>query len=139
MKILIVIALVIVPSLVKAQRDTIVPMPISVARQIAKDLVVGDSCKEVLGTTKEELKLTQEKIQLRDSLYHNVDLRLTNATSQITNLQNQSSGYRILYEDTKKQYDALAKKYRRAKGGKTAVEVLSMFVVATLTYLIIQK
>ena len=139
MKILIAIVLAILPSLVKAQRDTIVPMPISVARQIAKDLVVGDSCKEVLGTTKEELKLTQEKIQLRDSLYHNVDLRLTNATSQITNLQNQSSGYRILYEDTKKQYDDLAKKYRRAKGGKTAIEIVSMFVVSTLTYLIIQK
>ena len=56
MKTLIAIALVILPSLVKAQRDTIVPMPISVARQIAKDLVVGDSCKEVLVLTKEELK-----------------------------------------------------------------------------------
>jgi hypothetical protein len=139
MKTLIAIALVILPSLVKAQRDTIVPMPISVARQIAKDLVVGDSCKEVLVLTKEELKLTQEKGEFRDSMYRSVDLRLTNATSQITNLQNQVSGYKSLCIDTKAQYDALAKKYRRVKGGKTAIELITMFVVGTLTYLIIQK
>ena len=101
MKALIAIALIVLPNLVKAQTDTIIPMPISVARQIAKDLVIGDSCKEVLVVTKEELKLTQEKGQLRDSMYRNIDLRLTNATSQITNLQNQVSGYKSLCLDTK--------------------------------------
>ena len=139
MKTLIAIALIVLPSLVKAQRDTIIPMPISVARQIAKDLVVGDSCKEVLVLTKEELKATQEKGEFRDSMYRNVDLRLTNATSQITNLQNQVSGYKSLCIDTKAQYDALATKYKRVKANKTAVEILSVFVVGTLSYLVIRK
>lgn len=50
--------------------DTI-KLPYSAAKQIAKDLVSGDSAKAVLDLTKEQLTLTEQKIVLKDSLISN--------------------------------------------------------------------
>ena len=139
MKAIIMVALAILPTLVKAQRDTIVPMPISVARQIAKDLVIGDSCKEVLTVTKQTLRLTEEKVQVQDTMLFRADMKLTNKDAQVKNLEGQVSSYRVMCSDYKQQVDAMTSKYRRAKGSKTAVTIISMFVTGTLSYLLIRK
>jgi len=50
--------------------DTI-KLPYSVAKQVAKDLVSGDSAKAVLELTKEQLTLTESKVVLKDSIISN--------------------------------------------------------------------
>ena len=43
-------------------------MPTDVAKQIAQDLIVGDSAKALLVLTEEELTITKEKLSFKDSL-----------------------------------------------------------------------
>lgn len=51
---------------VKSQ-DTI-HLPTYVAKQVARDLVSGDSAKAVLVLTKEQLALTEQKVSFKDSI-----------------------------------------------------------------------
>ena len=82
MKKLLIIILFAIPLLTKSQQipeydslgnliyyveDTI-KIPSSVAKQIAKDLVICDSTKAVLELTKEQLSLTEQKVSLKDSI-----------------------------------------------------------------------
>ena len=82
MKKLLIIILLTLPLLAKAQRvpeydslgnltyyveDTI-ELPLSVAKQVAKDLVICDSTKAILELTKEQLSLTEQKVVLKDSI-----------------------------------------------------------------------
>jgi hypothetical protein len=66
MKYILIILISLLPVLAKAQ-DTI-KLPFSVAKQVAKDLISGDSAKAILELTKEQLTLTENKVTLKDSI-----------------------------------------------------------------------
>ena len=48
-----------------------VKLPYLIAKQVAKDLIGGDSAKAILEVTKEQLTLTEQKVVLKDSIISN--------------------------------------------------------------------
>ena len=114
-------------------------MPTDVAKQIAQDLITGDSAKAVLNLTLDELDLTKEKLSYKDSIIFNDKLKEINLKEQIRIGDQQISNYKLIYEDSKKQYADLAKKYKRLKGKKTFTNILSIIVIGGLSYLYIIK
>ena len=58
-------------------------MPTDVAKQIAEDLIVGDSAKALLVLTEEELTITKEKLSFKEfsnksSIVHETKLKFKN-------------------------------------------------------------
>lgn len=118
-----------------AQDTEQVCMPTNVARQVAQDLVMGDSAKAMLTVTIDELDLTKEKLSFKDSLIFNARLKEINYQDQIRLKQKEVDSYVLLYEDSKKQYAVLAKKYRRYKVKQTFIKTLGIAIIGGLTYL----
>ena len=114
-------------------------MPTDVAKQIAQDLVTGDSAKAVLSLTLDELDLTKEKLSYKDSIIFNDKLKEINLKEQIRIGDQQISNYKLIYDDSKKQYADLSKKYKRLKGKKTFTSILSIIAIGGLSYLYIIK
>jgi hypothetical protein len=69
MKYILIILISLLPVLAKSQDTVKIPTP--VAKQVAKDLVSGDSAKAILDITKEQLTLTEQKVVLKDSIISN--------------------------------------------------------------------
>jgi hypothetical protein len=90
------------------QDSSKITLPYSVAKQIALDLVSGDSAKEELAVTKTVLEFTEKKVIYQDSL--------------ISGLSNKNQLYAqqiVLYKDKEQQYikytKDLKKDVRKAK------------------------
>ena len=62
-----------------ATDSSLVTLPEPIARQVIKDLILGDSAIQELTLVKSKLTLTEKKVSVQDSL-------ITNLTSQIENL-----------------------------------------------------
>ena len=118
-----------------AQPQDQVCMPSEIAKQVAQDLIIGDSAKAILTVALDELELTREKMSFKDSLILNSRLKELNLRDQVRICEEQNKNYNLLYEDSKKQYAVLAKKYRRLKVKKTFVEILGIGIIGGLTYL----
>lgn len=110
-------------------------MPTEIAKQVAQDLVMGDSAKAMLTVTLDELDLTKEKLSFKDSLIFNARLKEINYQDQIRLKQKEVDSYVLLYEDSKKQYAVLAKKYRRYKAKQTFIKTIGIAIIGGLTYL----
>ena len=55
-------------SIAFSQKDTAIPVkcfPITIVREIAKDLLIGDSAKALLKLTEEQLIQTENKVALK--------------------------------------------------------------------------
>jgi hypothetical protein len=116
-------------------QDEQVCMPSTIAKQVAQDLIIGDSAKAVLTVALDELELTKEKMSFKDSLILNARLKELNLRDQVRICEEQNKNYNLLYEDSKKQYAVLAKKHRRLKTKKTFIEILGIGIIGGLTYL----
>ena len=92
-----------------AQPQDQVCMPSEIAKQVAQDLVIGDSAKAVLTIALDELELTREKMSFKDSLILNARLKELNLKDQVRVCEEQNKNYNLLYEDSKKQFAVLAK------------------------------
>ena len=114
-------------------------MPTAIAKQVAADLIVGDSAKAMLYLTIDELDLTKQKLNYKDSMIFTGKIKEINLMEQIRNEQSQKNGYINLLEDSKKQYADLAKKYKRYKVKKTFTDVLFVGGLIALTSLLISK
>ena len=78
--ILITFLLMSSPSFSQTATDSsLVTLPEPIARQVIKDLILGDSAIQELTLVKSKLTLTEKKVSVQDSL-------ITNLTSQIENL-----------------------------------------------------
>lgn len=78
--ILITFLLMSSPSFSQTATDSsLVILPEPIARQVIKDLILGDSAIQELTLVKSKLTLTEKKVSVQDSL-------ITNLTSQIENL-----------------------------------------------------
>lgn len=114
-------------------------MPIDVAKQVASDLIVGDSAKAMLSLTEIELDLTKQKLSFKDSLILNSKLKEINLIEQLRNEKGQKEGYISLYENTKLQYTDLSKQFKRYKVKKTFTDILFTSGLIVLTGLLIYK
>lgn len=122
-----------------AQPQDQVCMPSEIAKQVAQDLIIGDSAKAVLTIALDELELTKEKMSFKDSLILNARLKEINLKDQVRICEEQNKNYNLLYEDSKKQFAVLSKKHKRLKAKKTFMEILGTAIIGGLTYLYITK
>jgi hypothetical protein len=112
-------------------QDT-VRIPYSVAKQIAKDLVSGDSAKAVLEVTKEQLALTEEKIVLKDSIISNHVQKGIMYEKRIKNEQ--------LKYDIRERYIGILEKNNKKLKVKLAFTKITLGgVIGGLTYLYFTK
>lgn len=119
--------------------DNSVCMPVEVARQVAADLITGDSAKAILSLTEKELDLSKEKLNYKDSLILTAKLKELNLNEQLRNEKLQKDGYKSLYDNAVAQYNALSKDYRRYKTKKKFTDILFTAGLLTLGGLFIFK
>ncbi len=80
------------------KKDSVISFPVKVARQIAKDLLRGDSCSAILENTKQELSHVYQKVDLQDSIIMTMKSKEVNYEKTIK-LQNDK--YDILDKHTR--------------------------------------
>ncbi len=68
-------------------------MPVEVAKQVAADLITGDSAKAMLALTEKELDLSKEKLSYKDSLILTAKLKEINLMDQVRNERTQKEAY----------------------------------------------
>ena len=108
-------------------------MPVEIARQVAADLVKGDSAKAMLDLTMDELDITKQKIGYKDSLILNGKLKEINLLEQVRNERTQKEAYISLYTDAQKQYANLSTQFKRYKVKKTFTDILFIGATSVLT------
>ena len=111
--------------------DTI-KLPYSVAKQVAKDLVSGDSAKAILEVTKEQLTLTESKVVLKDSIISNHVQKGIMYEERIKNEQLKFDTQGLFVKDLQKQNKKLKVKLVFTKITLSAV-------IGGLTYLYFTK
>ena len=97
--------LLCLPLLVKSQ-DTI-KIPVPVARQIAKDLSICDSLKDVHALTVEQLTLTEDKVVLKDSIIGSYKQKCVMYDTMLVNEQEKFKVQDLWVKDLKKEVKTL--------------------------------
>jgi transketolase len=141
MKQLIILFGIILFSITVYSQDTsdAICMPTDVAKQIAEDLIVGDSAKAMLVLTEEELSITKDKLSFKDSIILISKMKEINLNDQLRNEKKKTEAYTALYEDSKKQYATLAKEYKKYKVKKKITNVFYTAGLVVLVTLLISK
>lgn len=127
-----ILTILISLSVLSIQAQDTIKIPTPVAKQIVKDLILGDSAKTELVLTKTQLSLTEQKVILKDT---------------IISLHNQKG---IMYEDRIKNEQAkfdtqnlfikdLQKQNKKLKVKLTFTQIASSAVLGGLLYLYISK
>jgi CRISPR/Cas system CMR subunit Cmr4 (Cas7 group RAMP superfamily) len=111
--------------------DTI-KLPYSVAKQVAKDLVSGDSAKAVLELTKEQLTLTEDKVVLKDSIISNHVQKGIMYEERIKNEQ-------LKFETQGKWVDELRKQNKTLKVKLIFTKITLSAIIGGITYLYFTK
>lgn len=106
--------------------------PLPIAKQIAKDLLSGDSAKAQLFLTEKQLFETEKKSEMKDSVISLLRIKEDNYIS-IIDAHNQK--FTTLESHTKKLEWDLKKEKVKGK----FVTFLSSGIIATLTYIIITR
>jgi hypothetical protein len=122
--------LLFLPLFGKSQ-DTI-HIPYSVAKQVAKDLVSGDSAKAVLELTKEQLTLTEQKVVLKDSIISNHVQKGIMYEERIKNEQ-------LKFDTQNKWVDQLRKQNKKLKVKLVFTKITLSGIIGGLTYLYFTK
>ena len=130
MKYILIILISLLPVLAKSQDTVKIPTP--VAKQIAKDLVSGDSAKAILEVTKEQLTLTESKVVLKDSLISNHIQKGIMYEERIKNEQ-------LKFETQGKFVDELRKQNKKLKVKLVFTKITLSGIIGGLTYLYITK
>lgn len=146
MKKLLIIILLTLPLLAKAQRvpeydslgnltyyveDTI-ELPLSVAKQVAKDLVICDSTKAILELTKEQLSLTENKVILKDSIISNY-IKKEDVYKQVITNQDQK------FELQGQWVSELRKQNKILKSKLSFTRVTTILIVGFITFIYVRK
>ena len=126
MKKLIILLLITLPLLTKAQEDTI-KLPASVAKKIVKDLVSGDSAKAILELTKQQLTATEQKVTIEDSIISVYKLKSVNYQANIDTQKERVAEW-------EKQYKILAKDNRKLRSKLTFTRIVAGAIIGVVTY-----
>ena len=130
MKYILIILISLLPVLAKSQDTVKIPTP--VAKQIAKDLVSGDSAKAVLEVTKEQLILTEQKVILKDSIIAGHVQKGIMYEERIKNEQ-------LKFETQGLWVDELRKQNKRLKVKLVFTKITLSGIIGGLTYLYFTK
>jgi hypothetical protein len=130
MKYILIILISLLPVLAKSQDTVKIPTP--VAKQIAKDLVSGDSAKAILEVTKEQLTLTESKVVLKDSIISNHVQKGIMYEERIKNEQ-------LKFETQGKWVDELRKQNKTLKVKLVFTKITLSAVIVGITYLYFTK
>jgi len=122
--------LLFLPLFGKSQDTIHIPTP--VAKQIAKDLVSGDSAKAVLELTKEQLTLTESKVILKDSIISNHVQKGIMYEERIKNEQ-------LKFDTQGKWVDELRKQNKNLKVKLVFTKITLSAIAGGLTYLYFTK
>ena len=122
--------LLFLPLFGKSQDTIHIPTPI--AKQVAKDLVSGDSAKAVLELTKEQLTLTEDKVVLKDSIISNHVQKSIIYEERIKNEQ-------LKFDTQANWVKDLQKQNKKTKAKLTFTRITFTGIIVGLTYLYITK
>ena len=111
--------------------DTI-RLPYSVAKKIAKELVVCDSAKAILELTKEQLTLTEQKVTLKDSVIAQHIKKGEIYEDRIKNEQ-------LKFDTQGKWVDQLRKQNKKLKAKLLFTKISMSAIIGTIGYLFITK
>ena len=145
MKSLLIILITLIPFISKSQigyydengnvtyyiEDT-VKLPYSIAKQVAKDLVSGDSAKAILEVTKEQLTLTENKVYLKDLT---IDMHVKKGDMYEERIKNEQ----LKFDTQGKFVDQLRKQNKKLKVKLVFTKIILSAVVGGLTYLYFTK
>ena len=98
-----------------SQDTSDVCLPYSTAKQIAQDLVTGDSAQDLLNYTIEELQLTQNKVALKDSVISVYTTKEANLLQQLGNERLAKNAYISMYNTLEGDYTRVYKQYKKQK------------------------
>jgi hypothetical protein len=124
------IILVCLPLFTKAQ-DTI-KIPTSIAKQIVKDLVSGDSAKAELKLTNENITLLEKKVILKDSIISGHVQKGIIYEERIKNEQ-------LKFDTQQKWVEQLRKDNKKLKVKLRFIQITGTAIVGGLAYLYITK
>jgi hypothetical protein len=116
----------------KIDTDSLTCMSNDVAKLIIKDLLSGDSAKDVLTITQSQLNLTEQKVILKDSVINKLEEKVVNCELIV---DTERKKYTILEDHTKKVEVQLKKEKIKNKFQK----IVSGGIVVVLSYLLITK
>lgn len=118
-----------------SQQDTTIKvkcLPVPVFKQIAQDLLKGDSCKAQLELTTEQLKKTEEKVVLKDNIISDLYAKEENYKKII-------AAENMKFETLEKYSKGLERKLKLEKVKNKFKSIIGMGVIATLGVLLIGK
>jgi hypothetical protein len=127
----ILIILISLFSLSASAQDTI-KIPTSIAKQIAKDLVSGDSAKAELKLTNENITLLEKKVVLKDSIISGHVQKGIMYEERIKNEQ-------LKFDTQQKWVKDLQKQNKKTKAKLTFNRITFIGIITGLTYLYITK
>jgi len=132
MKLIISILLIFCSFNLNAQSPDTIKIPAPVAKEIAKDLIKGDSAKVELALTKTQLNLTEEKVKLKDDIISIHTQKDSLYERSIKNEQSKNDIQGMFVEQ-------LRKDNKRLKSSKTWIEIIGTAIIGFLGYLYITK
>ena len=134
-KLIVLIGIILFSINAKAQKTDEICMPTEVAKQVAADLVTGDSAKALLSLATEEIELINGKMSYKDSLILNGKLKEINLTEQIKNEKAQKDIYAAKTASVEKQYATLSKKYKAFRSRTIFTNVMFIGAILAGAYL----
>ena len=100
-------------------------------KNIIKDLISGDECKEELRLTEQQLKETEKKVELKDSVIYKMEEKEKN---YLTLLIDERTKYGVLEDHTKKletnlKIRKLEAKFTRALSGGAILVLTTLLIL----------
>lgn len=139
MKKIIVLVLILISSFAYGQKKDVVCFPSSVAKQMAKDLIIGDSAKALLSLASEEIITLKEKIEYQDTLLVEADRFRSSVEQLAANEKAQKNNYIGLYTNCNTQFAALSRENKRLKVRSRFINILGGAALVSLTTLYLTK
>ena len=118
-----------------SQEDTTIKvkcLPVPVFKQIAQDLLKGDSCRAQLELTTEQLKKTEDKVVLKDNIISDLFAKEENYKKII-------AAENLKFETLEKYSKGLERKLKIEKVKNKFKSILGVVVIGTLGTLLIMK
>ena len=127
-----ILTILISLSVLSIQAQDTIKIPTPVAKQIVKDLILGDSAKTELVLTKTQLSLTEQKVILKDTIISRHNQKGIMYEDRIKNEQAKFDTQNLFIKDLQKQNKKLKVKL-------TFTQIASSAVLGGLLYLYISK
>jgi hypothetical protein len=103
-----------------------------VAKEVVKDLLKGDECKEILIITNQNIAILESQISIKDAIIENKDAQIGFQKDMLTSKDKQLDVWENEYKKLQKKHKKL-KFYNKVKTG------VGIIIISGLTYLLVVK